>query len=125
MEDFEFIDQDETAHLAIMLATCATHKAMAGHINELLNEKCQKGFTFIGPHNYQTQMLSETDISNTVSTAQHNSDTHNAFVFLRPIKEEPKAKDATWEELQDVLKRYKGCTSCGSSNANCYCERDE
>ena len=84
MKDFEFITKGE-----LQLAgnwnfeDDQSQTNLYGLINQLLNENAQKGFTSIsGTGSFLCKAVCQ-DVGHKIS-----KDTHEAFVFLRPIEEE-------------------------------------
>lgn len=106
MEDYKFITGEE---LEVLDLNYTSNERVAGSINKILNEKAQIGY-------------SEYASGHACNGLRSEEDKYETFTFTRPLKEE---NPSTWGEVQDVLNRFQGCTSCGAANPKCCCEMDD
>ena len=90
MKDFEFITEADILKIhneggKYTTDSCHDRGAISRLVNKLLNEKSQKGWCDgDGTMSGQSYMCDEPDDPD----EENKSDTHEAFVFLRPIEEE-------------------------------------
>ena len=122
VEDYEFITREAWQHRVAELANNALgrlgwedYRRLA---NEMLNEKAKRGYT----HNYDVDFACDA-----ISKETCEGDTHEAFVFLRPLKKEEPECDHNLKYLLDrsvgvseevVCARpdrsqFKFCPKCG------------
>ena len=88
MKDFEFITEEEWhRHGAPILHQDAEYYRAS--LNKLLNEKAQKGVT-------ELHARPPTIVCPKITGPKYGGETHEAFVFLRPIEDE---KECVWCRL--------------------------
>ena len=95
MKDFEFITALQLADMGCKTMNCSE---LEDAINQLLNDKCRKGYTMISGG------VKDIYVCNTVG-GRTDFDTHHAYVFLAPIEPEKAECDHKDPIILDAMKK--------------------